>query len=145
MPLCHPQSEQQKMKIHHNPNGETTKKSPIEIRLLAAPTRLSMNERDRFHIGLVASNTSDAAVDPRLYAARLLVNGTPSPAFDLALGNGVMPAKWDVLPAGETTPPVEWPLGAALFSKPGEYVLVLRLDWEGWTPVESSVTVTVTP
>src|SRR5262245_38093424 len=120
-------------------------KGPIELRLLVAPTRLSMSERDRFRIGLVASNTSDSAVDPHLYAAQLLVNGTPSPAFDLALGNSVMPAKWDVLPAGETTPAVEWPLGAALFTEPGDYVLMLRLQWDGWTPVESSATVTVTP
>jgi hypothetical protein len=120
-------------------------KSPIEIRLLVAPTRLSMSERERVRIGLVATNTSDAAVDPHLYAARLLVNGTPSAAFDLALGNGVMPAKWDVLAAGDTTPVVEWPLGTALFTNPGEYVLALHLKWEDWTPVESSATVTVTP
>lgn len=120
-------------------------KSPIEIRLLAAPTRLSMSERDRFRVGLVATNTSDAAVDPHLYAARLLVNGTPSPAFDLALGNGDMPVNWDALAAGDTTPVVEWPLGMALFTDPGEYVLVLRLRREGWTPVESTATVTVTP
>jgi hypothetical protein len=120
-------------------------KSPIEIRLLVAPTQLSMSERDRFRIGLVATNTSDSAVGPQLYAARLLVNGTPSPAFDLALGNSVMPAKWDVLPAGETTPVVEWPLGEALFTEPGEYVLVLRLIGDGWPRLESSATVTVTP
>lgn len=90
-------------------------KSPITIRLLAAPTQLSMSERDRFRIGLVATNTSDEAVDPHLYATQLLVNGEPSPAFDLALGNSVVPAKWDLLPPGDTTPPIEWPLGAALF------------------------------
>lgn len=119
-------------------------KSPIEILLLVTPTWLSMSEREHFRIGLVATNTSDAAVDPHLYASRLLVNGTPSVAFDLALGNSVMPAKWDLLPAGDTTPTVEWPLGDALFAEPSEYVLVLRLKWEGFTAVESSATVTVT-
>lgn len=119
-------------------------KSPITIRLLAAPTQLSMSERDRFRIGLVATNTSDEAVDPHLYATQLLVNGEPSPAFDLALGNSVVPAKWDLLPPGDTTPPIEWPLGAALFPEPGQYVLLLRFEWDGWTPVESSATVTVT-
>jgi hypothetical protein len=122
-----------------------TMKSPIQVRLLVAPARLSMSERDDFRIGLVATNTSDAAIDPHLYATRLLVNGEASVAFDLALGNGVMPAKWDVLPAGDTTPAAEWWLGPALFTEPGDYLLMLRLDWEGWTPVESSATVTVTP
>ena len=125
-------------------HGDPTIKSPIEIRLLVTPTRLSMSERDRFRIGLTATNTTDTALDPHLFGVRLLVNGTPSAAFDLAVGN-VMPAKWDVLPAAETTPPIEWPLGTALFTEPGEYVLVLRLEWEGWTPVESAATVTVTP
>ena len=137
-------SSSNEVKTGHDPDGDTTVKNPIEIRLVAAPTRLSMSERDRFRIGLVATNTSDAAVDPHLFGVRLLVDGMPSAAFDLAVGN-TMPAKWDVLPAGATTPAVEWPLGTALFTKPGEYVLVLRLEWEGWTPVESSVTVTVTP
>ncbi len=120
-------------------------KSPIELRLLVHPTRLSMSERDHFRVGLVATNTSDAALDPHLYSARLLVNGTPSVAFDFALGNGAMPAKWDLLPAGDATRPVEWPLGDALFTEAGEYQLALRLEWDDWTSVEAKVTVVVTP
>ena len=118
---------------------------PVELTLLAEPTRLRMDERDRFRVGLVATNTSDAPIDPQLFAARLLVDGEPSPAFDLATGNGVMPAGWDVLPAGAATPPVEYPLGEALFTEPGEYGLVLRLDVPGHDPVEASQTVVVTP
>jgi hypothetical protein len=120
-------------------------RSPIEIRLLAEPTRLHLADRERFRIGLVATNTSQEAIDPQLYAARLLVDGEPSAAFDLALGNGVMPAGWDVLPPGGTTPVVEWRLGDALFPEPGEYHLVLRLEVRGWEPVEASQAVVVTP
>ena len=119
-------------------------RSPIEIRLLADPTRLSLADRDRFRLSIAATNLTDDAVDPQLYAARLLVNGEPSPAFDLAL-NGVMPAAWDVLPARETSPLVELPLGAALFPEPGEYLLVLRVEVPEWDPVEASQTVVVTP
>jgi hypothetical protein len=119
--------------------------APVEIRLLAEPTRLTMAGRDRFRVGLVAVNTSDAAIDPGLFAARLLVDGEPSPAFDLALGSGVVPAGWDVLAAGAETPPVEYPLGEALFPAPGEYRLVLRLDVAGRPPVEASQTVVVGP
>jgi hypothetical protein len=104
-----------------------------------------MDERDRFRVGLVATNTSDAAIDPQLFAARLLVDGEPSPAFDLAIGNGVMPAGWNVLPAGAETPPVEYPLGEALFPEPGEYRLVLRVEVADMAPVEASQTVVVTP
>lgn len=104
-----------------------------------------MAEREQFRVGIVATNTSRDPVDPQLYAARLLVNGEPSPAFDLALGNGVMPAGWDTLAAGATTPPAEWPLGAALFPAPGEYRLVLRLEAPGWDPVEDSQDIAVDP
>src|SRR5215208_8362531 len=97
-------------------------RSPIDIHLLVEPARLRLEERNRFRVGLVATNLTDAAIDPRLYAARLFVNGEPSPAFDLAL-NGVMPAGWDVLAAGQATKPVEWRLGEALFPGPGEYHL----------------------
>ena len=91
----------------------------------------------------VATTTSDTPIDPQLFAARLLVDGEPSPAFDLD-GNGVMPAGWDVLPAGAATPPVEYPLGEALFTEPGDYRLVLRLDVPGHDPLEASQTVVVT-
>lgn len=124
-------------------DADTMIKSPIMIRLLVEPVRLSMDRLESFRIGLIATNTTNTAVDPHLFGVRLLVNGTPSPAFDLVTGN-VMPVKWDNLPAGETTPPIEWPLGKALFPTPGTYNLVLRLSWENWTPVESSATVIVT-
>jgi hypothetical protein len=117
---------------------------PIDIRLLVEPTRLRMDERDGFRLGLVATNVTDSAIDPQLFAARLFVNGEPSPAFDLAL-NGVMPARWDRLEPGEATPPVEWRLGGALFPEPGEYRLALRLEVAEWDPVEVSETVRVTP
>src|SRR5215210_1900798 len=116
--------------------------NPVDIRLLVEPTRLRLDERDRFRVRLVAVNLTDAAIDPQLYAARLFVNGEPSPAFDLAL-NGVMPAGWDVLAAGQATKPVEWRLGEALFPEPGEYHLALRLEVAGWDPVEVSETVSV--
>jgi hypothetical protein len=117
---------------------------PIEIHLLAHPKRLAMAERDRFRVGLTATNRSQDALDPQLYGTRLFVDGEPSPAFDLAIGNGVMPAAWDLLAPGDSTPVVEWPLGEALFERPGEYQLVLRLEVDGRAATESSTTVVVT-
>jgi len=118
--------------------------SPLEIHLLVTSTRFSMQERDRFRLGLTATNTTDTAIDPHLFGVRLLVNGTPSPAFDLKVGNA-MPVKWDNLPAGETTPQVDWPLGKALFTEPGKYELVLQHQWGNWQQIESSAIVVVTP
>jgi hypothetical protein len=120
-------------------------RSPVEILLLAEPDRLSMAERERFRIGMVAANRSPAAIDPDLFAAYLLVNGERSTAFDLAIGNGVVPAGWDVLPAGETTPAVEYPLGEALFPEPGEYRLELVRGGAEGAHVEATRTVVVVP
>lgn len=120
-------------------------RNPIEIRLLVEPTRLRMAERAQLRVGMTATNRTQEAVDPQLYATRLLVGDEPAPAFDLAIGNGVMPAGWDLLAAGETTPVVRWPLGEALFPQPGEYRLVLRLEAAGGVAAESSATVVVTP
>jgi len=116
---------------------------PIEISLLAHPTRLTMAERSRFRVGLTATNRSQDSLDPQVYGARLLVDGEPSAAFDLAIGNGAIPAGWESLPPGETTHDVEWPLGEALFEQPGEYLLVLRLEAVGRDPTESSTTTVV--
>ncbi len=119
--------------------------SPVEISLLADPDRLSMAERERFRVGILATNTSAGAIDPHLFAAQLLVNGERSTAFDLAIGNGVVPAGWDVLPAGETTPAVEYRLGEALFPEPGEYRLELVLGVGEGAHAEATRTVVVTP
>src|SRR3954451_25059748 len=104
-----------------------------------------MADRERFRIGMVAANTSPVAIDPDLFAAHLLVNGERSTAFDLAVGNGVVPAGWDVLPAGETTPVVEYRLGEALFPEPGDYRLELVLGTGDGADVEVTRTVVVTP
>jgi hypothetical protein len=119
--------------------------SRVEIRMLAEPDRLSMAERDRFRLGIVATNTTAAAIDPNLYAAQLLVNGERSTAFDLAIGNGVVPVGWDVLPAGDITPAVEYRLGEALFPQPGEYRLELVLDPDEGSHADATRTVVVTP
>ena len=103
-----------------------------------------MAERDRVRVGIVATNTSATAVEPDLSAAYLLVDGERSTAFDLAIGNGVVPAGWDVLPAGETTAAVDYPLGEALFPVPGEYLLELVLDVPA-ARAAATKTVVVTP
>lgn len=113
--------------------------NPIEIRLLTSATTLSMAERSSFQVGIAATNNSPSVVDPELSGARLLVNGTPSPAWDLAMGSGGRSPQWEALPAGKTIS-AQWPLGPALFPSPGSYVLSLRLGEH-----ETSTVVEVTP
>jgi hypothetical protein len=114
---------------------------PVTVRLLAEPSSLTLDERATFRLGVTATNEGDEAVDPGLFGLVLLVDGERSPAFDLAVGNGVVPAGWDRLDAGASTTPVHWPLGEALFPAPGEYHLALQLGEDE----QSTATVVVTP
>lgn len=100
---------------------------PIEVALDVDPPELTLAERGRFRISLSATNEGSETVDPELHLAQLLVNGTPSKAWSLAVGNGKRERKWFELPPGETTSMTWSTLGESLFREPGTFELVLRL------------------
>lgn len=114
-------------------------KPSVDIHLLTTTAQLTMAERASFHVGLEAVNTSPRVVDPNLSSARLLVNDVPSPAWDLALGNGGRSPTWEALPPGEKVS-ADWPLGEALFPTPGSYRLRLVVG-----NLETTTVVVVTP
>lgn len=101
--------------------------APIEVELEAEPDELAMAERDRFRITLSATNTGSETVDPDLKQAELLVNGTPSKVWSLAVRNGKRDRSWFALSPGETTAMTWSTLGRSLFREPGTFELVLRL------------------
>jgi hypothetical protein len=104
-----------------------TMQSRLAVKLLASPTRLSMAERSKFLVGVEVVNHGSTAVDPQLSTGcRLTVNGEPSMAWNLAIGNGAREATWYRLPPGETAT-MSWPLGDELFDEPGDYRLVMTL------------------
>lgn len=99
----------------------------LAVKLLAAPTRLTMAERAKFLVGVEVVNHGSTAVDPQLSTGcQLTVNGKESMVWNLAIGNGVREPSWTSLPPGATAT-MSWPLGADLFDKPGDYQLVLTL------------------
>jgi hypothetical protein len=99
----------------------------LAVKLLASPTQLTMAERSKFLVGVEVKNHGQAAVDPQLSTGcELTVNGEPSMAWNLAIGNGARDATWYKLPPGQTAT-MSWPLGTDLFDKPGDYHLVMTL------------------
>lgn len=96
------------------------------MKLLASPTQLTLAERDKFMVGLEITNRGKVAVDPQAATGELTVNGERSMAWSLAIGNGAREPSWNSLPPGQTIS-MSWPLGDALFDKPGSYHLVLSL------------------
>ena len=106
--------------------GPTNMSSNLTLKLLASPTQLSMKDRPKFKVGLVVENRGSAAVDPQLSNATLTVNKQHAYAWDLAIQNGPRDASWRNLAPSKSIS-IEWPLGEALFEKPGDYQLVLTL------------------
>lgn len=99
----------------------------LAVRLLAAPARLAMAERETFSIGVEVTNHGAATIDPKLSTnCQLAVNGVESMAWNMAIGNGARTATWYALPPGKSVA-MSWPLGRDLFEAPGRYKLVMTL------------------
>ena len=98
----------------------------IEIQIIAEPREITMDELDRFQVGVEATNRGNRAVDPKLYDIVLLVDGVHNYGWDLAIQNSPREDAWWKLGPGESIS-ASWPLGEAMFSRPGEYEIVLRL------------------
>ena len=112
----------------------------LTCKLLVSSTELAMKQRRAFTIGVEVTNTGKATVATRLSSGgcTLKVNGQPSMAWNLAIGNGARNVDWDDLPPGKTVS-LRWPLGEALFPAPGAYHLVLLCAGQ---EVAADVTVT---
>lgn len=111
----------------------------LEIKLVVDPARLAIADRAAFKIGFEAVNRGSAPIDPQLHDAVLTANGKRAFAWDLAIQNGIRNASWTRLEPGKSVA-MSWPLGEALFDKPGKYELVLTHGAQ-----KSSAEVEVTP
>lgn len=114
-------------------------KPGIDIKLIAQPSQFAIADRGGFHIGFEAVNRGAAAIDPALHDAILTANGQRVYAWDLAIQNGLRDESWSQLPPGKSVA-MSWPLGDAMFERPGKYALVLTLGAE-----RSTADVEVTP
>jgi hypothetical protein len=104
----------------------TSKDANMVVKLLVSSSAISMKDRKSFSVGIEVENTSNGPVAPNLDTATLTANGAHAYAWDLAIQNGARDARWDALPPGEKLT-MSWPLGEALFEKPGDYKLELKL------------------
>lgn len=122
------------------PKHPAAKKLPLTLTLFGTPRTLTLAQRSSFRIRFSARNNGTKVVDPQLFSVELLVNGKRSMSWMLAIGNGPRSKQWRALSPGESVG-MGWPLGKALFPKPGAYTLVLR---QGAT-TSASIKITVLP
>ena len=111
----------------------------FDIKLLVVPNRLSMSERATFQAGVEAVNRGATAIDPKLSAATLTIDGRRSEAWDHALQRCPDDPPWQKLSPAQRLS-IWWSIGNALFESPGRYQLVLKLGEH-----ESIAEVEVTP
>lgn len=95
----------------------------LNIELLVSFDTLKLSEAADFEIGLNLTNKSDSPVPFEIAKTELYVNNTKSIAWDLAVQNGTI-VNLKIPPRKSKT--VQWPLGDAMFEKPGKYRLELR-------------------
>jgi hypothetical protein len=107
--------------------GSTMNTDQIQLKLIVAPTKFSLAERQQFKIGIEATNQGTQVIDPKLYRVQLFINGEESMIWNETIGNGRREAKWYALPPHETVSMTWSSMGTQLFPSAGDYSLVLQL------------------
>jgi hypothetical protein len=112
--------------------------APIDVALDVEPTTVSQATLDELTVRGVITNHGDAAIDTQLIASELLINGQPSFAWGLAIGNGYRDMRETALPPGEQVD-FSRVLGKSLVHAPGDYEIVLRVLGVDSGPVQIHV------
>ena len=111
---------------------------PIQVVLDVEPTSVSSDNLDQLTVHGVVINNGDAPIDTQLVSSDLLVNGQPSFAWSLAIGNGLRDMRESALPAGEQVD-FSRVMGSSLVQGPGDYEMVLRVLGVDSSPVQVHV------
>lgn len=111
----------------------------LKLELNAEPESLAMADRGEFKVGFTVTNLSDKTVDPKIWESVLTVSGERCYAWDLAAQNGPRDDSWSAVAPGATVSG-GWPLGEAMFPKPGTYDVMLVLGSQ-----QASAKIRVTP
>lgn len=106
-----------------------------EITLVISKKSIRLIDLEHFKVGISISNIGDNEIYFDISQTELSVNTERSIAWDLAVQNGTI-INFTLQPHESKT--VEWPLGKALFSTPGKYMLEFR-----WQEVVRTCEVTV--
>jgi hypothetical protein len=106
----------------------------IRLDLVPEPAYLTLHTLSTLVIRVFVTNLSNRALDSWAFVPELLVDGQPSLAWGLAIGNGALEPPRMVPPGGR----IERSrcMGSALFNQPGDHTLVVRLQGVESPPVK---------
>jgi len=111
----------------------------ITVELIAEPLVLGAAQLNTFMVGYTVRNVGTRVVDPELNQSELRVNGIPSHDWGMAIMNSGHQRTWNALPPGASITE-KWPLARELFSRPGNYKLVLTVSGVSSATVDVRVT-----
>ena len=107
----------------------------LRVQLDVAPIDLTAQTLPTLLIRGMVTNLGGNTVDTQAYASELLVDGQPSMAWSMAIGNGSRAEGEQALRPGKLVV-FERLMGDALFREPGDHVLVLRVRGVASAPVK---------
>jgi archaellum component FlaG (FlaF/FlaG flagellin family) len=84
--------------------------------------RITMAQRGRFRLWLLARNIGRRTVDTQRDQLQWFINGEASMSLSMAFGNGVRDPRWSGLPAGTSVREAR-AMGETLFPRAGRYAI----------------------
>ena len=112
--------------------------APIDIQLIVEPAHLAAKQLSMLMVRCSVINNGVHPIDSGIRQSQLLVNGEPSLAWSLAIGNGTGDEHEHSLPSGERVD-FSRQMGRSLLRGPGSYTLVLRVLGVDSAPVTVQV------
>jgi hypothetical protein len=106
----------------------------IRLDLVPEPAYLTPQTLSTLVIRILVTNLGNRALDGWAFMPELLVDGQPSLAWSLAIGNGTRDAQRMVPPGGRIE--LARCMGNGLFNQPGGHTLVVRLHGVESPPVK---------
>jgi hypothetical protein len=99
----------------------------LKVRVDTVPAEVTAQTLPTLTVRGMVTNVGLKPVDIQSYASDLLVDGAASMAWSMAIGNGSRDERERALPPGEMVV-FQRVMGSALFDRPGDHVLVLRVQ-----------------
>jgi hypothetical protein len=110
----------------------------IRVDLTVTPQHVNQATLAELTASIAVTNDEDRTINPQVRQSRLLVDGVPSQAWSLAVGNGAGTEREFELPPGERVV-VHRPVDAGLFDGPGDRELVAEVGGIRSAPVRVTV------
>lgn len=110
--------------VTRDAGADATAAAAIAVELDVAPAQVAHASVKDVVVRLTVRNRTQRTIDPQINLSELRVDGVVSKEWNVSLMNSGHPSKWKALPPNDSVSGAV-KIGPALFTKPGDYTLVL--------------------